>query len=282
MEVTHQRNEIEPLLKAVRKNAKSIGFVPTMGALHEGHLSLIRKSQTYCDYVVVSIFVNPTQFDNSSDLDKYPRTLDKDLKILNESFENLIIFAPSVKEIYGEGLNSKHFEFGALAKKMEGASRNGHFDGVGTILEILFDIIKPDQAFFGEKDYQQLLIVKKLVKILNLPIEIIGCPIDREENGLARSSRNKRLNKEQLKKADFIYKSLLKAKNLFNRKDVEQILKEIRDDYKNNPDFQLDYFEIADAENLEPAESIEREKKYRAFVAARMGEVRLIDNMLLN
>lgn len=282
MKLTHQRKELEALLKAHRENGESIGFVPTMGALHKGHLSLIAQAKIWTDTVVISIFVNPTQFDNASDLQKYPKSLEKDVQILKDNFDNLIIFAPSVEEIYGEELKSKHFDFGALATKMEGASRDGHFDGVGTILEILFDIVKPDQAFFGEKDYQQLLIVKELVKILNLPIKIVGCPIHREENGLARSSRNERLNKKQLDQAVFIYRSLVKAQRNFAQQGLEKTRLEIAEDFKNNPYFELDYFEIADAETLDSAEKIEEGKKYRAFIAARMGEIRLIDNMLLN
>lgn len=282
MDLIHHKNALKSLLKQRRSQNNIVGFVPTMGALHQGHLSLISIAQQQCDLVVVSIFVNPTQFDNAADLEKYPRGLEEDLHKLKENFDNLIIFAPHTEEIYDSQLTSETFAFGELAKKMEGASRDGHFDGVGTILKKFFTIIQPDKAFFGEKDYQQLLIVKKLVDLLNLPLEIIGCPISREENGLARSSRNKRLTADQQKEAGFIYKMLLKAKTNFNNKSISTIIDSIEKDFKNNSSFKLDYFEIVDAETLNTAQQVKKDKKYRAFVAAYMGEIRLIDNIALN
>jgi len=280
--LVHQKKELQSLLNERRKQSESIGLVPTMGALHEGHLSLIHTAIAQCDQVVISIFVNPTQFDNDADLQKYPRTLEDDIKLLENKFDNLIIFAPENHEIYGDQAKSAHFEFGKIANKMEGASRAGHFDGVGTILEILFKTVAPDKAYFGEKDYQQLLIVKKLVEILNLPIDIVGCPISRQENGLARSSRNTRLTPGQQEKASFIFKCLIKAREKFDSLPPVSLIEEIKQDFENNPDFKLDYFEIVNQENLEPISNIVNGQKYRAFVAAEIGGVRLIDNMALN
>jgi len=282
VELIHDKNELISLLKQRRSENNIVGYVPTMGALHQGHLSLVSIAQQQSDIVVISIFVNPTQFDNADDLEKYPKTLAEDLQKLKENFDNLIIFAPNNEEVYENNLTSEKFDFGELAQQMEGASREGHFDGVGTILKKFFTLIQPDKAFFGEKDFQQLLIVKKLVEILNLPIEIIGCPIHREENGLARSSRNKRLTADQQKEASFIYEMLSKAKTKIKTNSISSIIKEIKQDFKSNENFNLDYFEIVDAENLKSVEKIEENKKYRAFIAAYLGEVRLIDNIALN
>lgn len=282
MNLIHHKNQLHRVLKERKKTTDIVGFVPTMGALHEGHLSLISTALEACDLVVVSIFINPTQFGNASDLKKYPRTLEEDVNILEKNFNNLIIFAPETEEIYGTRTESVSFEFGELANKMEGASRAGHYDGVGTVLQKLFTIVQPDKAFFGEKDYQQLLIVKKLVDLLNLPIKIIGCPISRQEDGLARSSRNTRLTTEERQEATFIFKSLIKAKEQFQSQNAKSLVEEIEMDFKNNPNFELDYFQIVNEENLEPATTYENGAIYRAFVAANIGSVRLIDNMVLN
>mgnify|MGYP001045275152 CR=1 FL=1 len=284
MQVYQDKQGVQSTIQEFKKNSKIVGLVPTMGALHEGHLSLIRQANKVCDQVVISIFVNPTQFNNASDLEKYPRTLEDDLKLLKQNFNDLIIFAPSEKEIYGEDILSEKFEFGNLETQMEGKHRSGHFDGVGTILKRLFDVINPDKAFFGEKDYQQLQIVKKLVELTQQNVEIIGCPISREVNGLARSSRNKRLSVEEQNQATFIYKTLEKAKKEFGTKNVLDLIEEIENLFKNQQDFlKLEYFEISDADTLEPvADTIENNKKYRAFIAAYANDVRLIDNIALN
>lgn len=187
-------------LKPLLKQNKTIGFVPTMGALHEGHLSLIKKSISENDTTVMSIFVNPTQFNNKEDLEKYPRTLESDVKKIKETSSKVIIYAPTVNDIYNEKTESEHFEYDGLENQMEGEHRPGHFDGVGTIIKKLFTIISPDKAYFGEKDFQQLQIVKKLVEKEKLNTEIIGCPIFREDSGLAMSSRNERLSEEARKK----------------------------------------------------------------------------------
>lgn len=283
METIHFKNELTTHLETRREKGEIIGFVPTMGALHEGHLSLITKATKNADLVVVSIFVNPTQFDKPSDLENYPKRIENDLAILRQKFKDLLIFVPQTAEIYGKDLKAEKFDFGELATKMEGRSRTGHFDGVGTILKKLFKIIQPDTAYFGEKDYQQLLIVRKLVTILGLPVKIVGCPIRREENGLAKSSRNKRLSAAQRKEAALLYKSLKNAQNNFNQKPLPIIIEDIKMKFDSNPCFKLDYFEIAEATSLSPiTTSATKHKKYRAFIAARIGEVRLIDNMALN
>lgn len=253
-----------------------------MGALHQGHLSLIEKAQEESDVVVVSIFVNPTQFDKPSDLENYPLNLEADVEKLEKEFKNIIVFAPNAGEVYGEKIASETFDFGSLATKMEGKFRSGHFDGVGTVLKKLFEIVNPNKAFFGEKDYQQFLIVKKLITLIDQSIEIVGCPISRQENGLARSSRNKRLTKQQQDEAKILYESLKYAKTKFGTNDVKSIVDEVTGNFKKNPLFELEYFEIANAETLETAKTVETNRNYRAFIAAHINGVRLIDNMPLN
>lgn len=282
MIVKTTKKELLDVLDLKSKTTVTLGLVPTMGALHEGHFSLIDKAVEECDLVIVSIFINPTQFDNSLDLKKYPKNLDNDLRKLEKLHKELIVFTPSTSEIYGGNLKVDHFNFEGLDKKMEGAFRQGHFDGVGTVLSKFFKLIQPDRAYFGEKDYQQLLIVKKLIQFLNLPIHIVGCPISREENGLARSSRNKRLTPTEYRKATLLYKSLCKAKDEFGTKSVDDIVKTIELDFEKDLDFRLDYFTIANSKTLEPVTQIKNNTKYRAFIAAFLGDVRLIDNIALN
>lgn len=260
---------------------KTLGFVPTMGALHEGHLSIIKKAQKENDNVVISIFVNPTQFDEKEDLIKYPHTLENDLKVLKEISCDFV-FNPTVDEIYNSNIKSEPFNFEGLDKVMEGAFRNGHFNGVGTIVKKLFEIIKPNNAYFGEKDYQQLQIIKKMVVTNKLPVQIIPCKIFREKDGLAMSSRNTRLNKEQRSAAPFIYKTLLKSKELFLEKDINFIKNFVNNEFKNNQILTLEYFEITDSETLIFSNYKVDNKNFRAFIAAFAGDVRLIDNIALN
>ncbi|APU68428.1 Pantoate--beta-alanine ligase [Christiangramia flava JLT2011] len=253
-----------------------------MGALHEGHLSLVQNALEQSDQVIVSIFVNPTQFDNSEDLEKYPRNLQKDLSLLESIAQDIWVFSPDPAEMYGEAISSEHFDFEGLEKVMEGKFRAGHFDGVGTIVKRLFKIVTPDKAFFGEKDYQQLQIIKKLIRITELPVEIVPCPILREENGLARSSRNERLNSRERENAAFIYQTLQDARELFGTKSAEHVTNWVTAEFQKNPDLQLEYFEIADSETLQKIEKKKKGNHYRAFIAAYAGEVRLIDNIALN
>ena len=262
------------------KNGATIGFVPTMGALHEGHLSLVEMAKKENDIVVVSIFVNPTQFDNDDDLINYPKTIEKDLSLL-KSFNCDIVFTPTPEEIYANNIQSKSFDFDGLEFQMEGKFRAGHFNGVGTIVERLFEIVKPHKAYFGEKDYQQIQIIRKMVEKKNLPVQIISCPIHREKDGLAMSSRNARLTEAQRKAAPFIYETLKKAKIQFGTKNASEVLKWVENEFRNHSLLNLEYVEIADEDNLLPIETKNLTKKYRAFIAVFAGKVRLIDNISL-
>ena len=268
------------LLPLIATN-KAIGFVPTMGALHIGHLSLIEQSLKDNDITVVSIFVNPTQFNNKEDLDKYPRTLDLDVKQIESLNENVIVYAPSVGDIYDNSLASQNYNYDGLELQMEGKHRPGHFDGVGTIVKKLLEIVKPERAYFGEKDFQQLQIVKKLVAKNEMPVTIIGCPIYREANGLAMSSRNERLSSESRKKAALIYKTLKEAKVFFQNHSANETQEFVVQTFEKNPSFDLEYFEIADEKNLLPCKKKNKNKKYRGFIAVFIDKVRLIDNIAL-
>lgn len=262
--------------------ATTTGLVPTMGALHNGHLSLIEKACTENDYVIVSIFINPTQFNSSNDFEAYPRTIEKDVLMLEKFDDNVWVFIPLVEDIYPTGTVSQHFDYGGIENQMEGKYRPGHFDGVGTVLTSFFNLLKPDNAYFGEKDFQQLQIVKKLVEIQNMEVNIIGCPILREASGLAMSSRNKRLSDYQLQQATLIFKVLKQVKEHFGTKSAKELLQMVQNAFKNNSELKLEYFEIADESTLKPLQIVETNKKYRAFIAVFAGEVRLIDNIALN
>jgi pantoate--beta-alanine ligase len=274
--------EIKSLQQKIKslKNGTTIGFVPTMGALHEGHLSLVEKAKKENDIVVVSIFVNPTQFDNADDLINYPKTIEKDLSLL-KSFNCDIVFTPTPEEIYANDIQSQSFDFDGLEFQMEGKFRAGHFNGVGTIVERLLEIVKPYKAYFGEKDFQQIQIIRKMVEKRNLPVQIIACPIHREKDGLAMSSRNMRLTKELRTAAPFIYETLKKAKAEFGTKNASEVIKWVENEFKNHPILRLEYVEIADEDTLLPVETKNPTKKYRAFVAVFAGNVRLIDNISL-
>jgi len=258
----------------------SIGFIPTMGALHQGHLSLINKAKTENDVIIVSIFVNPTQFDKKKDLVKYPRTLEKDLAML-ESVHCDIVFVPSVEEMYQDDITASNFDFDGLEFEMEGKHRKGHFDGVGTIVKRLFDIVKPAKAYFGEKDFQQLQIIRKLVSKNHIPVKIIGCDIYRENDGLAMSSRNMRLNKTQRREAPFIYKTLTLAKEKFKAHSISEVVEWVENEFGKNSTLELEYFEIANIKTLKSAKRKRKNTSYRAFIAVFAGEIRLIDNIAL-
>lgn len=279
MDVFYKNNKLNAFLSAL-SNKNSIGFVPTMGALHYGHLSLIERATTENDIVVVSIFVNPTQFDNQEDLLKYPKNLDKDLKFL-ENTNCDVVYAPNANEIYQNQVEAASFNFDGLENEMEGKHRKGHFDGVGTIVKKLFEIVKPNVAYFGEKDFQQLQIVNKLVDKYDLPVTIQGCAIFREDDGLAMSSRNVRLTKTQRDEAPFIYKTLQKAKEKFKTETVKEVKHWVEKQFHDNPILELEYFEIADQATLKSAKSKDVKKQYRAFLAVFADDIRLIDNMAL-
>ena len=269
----------EDILKL--KNKTTIGFVPTMGALHKGHLSLIKRAKKENNFIVVSIFVNPTQFDKQEDLDQYPRTLEKDLELL-KTVDCDAVFVPDTNDIYNDQILAVDFDFGGLEFEMEGKHRIGHFNGVGTIVQKLFDIVKPNKAYFGEKDFQQLQIIRNMVKKNHIPVEIIGCKIFREKDGLAMSSRNVRLSEDQRKMAPFIFKILKKAKQKFKDNSISEVITWVQKEFENNSILKLEYFEIANIETLKPTKRKSKKVKYRGFIAAFAGNVRLIDNIALN
>ena len=253
-----------------------------MGALHQGHLSLLEKSLANNDLTVVSIFVNPTQFNNPEDLEKYPRNLESDIAKIQTISNNVIIYAPTVDDIYEGNTTSRSFYFDGLENQMEGKFRPGHFEGVGTIVKRLFEIVKPTNAYFGEKDFQQLQIIKKLVEKDNFPITIVGCPIFREENGLAMSSRNERLSPIERNLAAIIYKTLLEVKHKFTTESLSEIALWVNQVFDSQPDFKLDYFEIADENTLQTCETKNQDQKCRAFIAVFVNNIRLIDTISLN
>ncbi|GIM53658.1 pantoate--beta-alanine ligase [Capnocytophaga cynodegmi] len=279
MEIYTQQEKLKNTISTYKKSGKSIGFVPTMGALHEGHLSLIYKSLSENDVTIVSIFVNPTQFNNAEDLDKYPRTLEADVEKIKKVSEEVIVYAPSVEDVYNKDVVSEKFNFEGLDKVMEGKFRPGHFDGVGTVVKKLFQIVTPDKAYFGEKDYQQLLIIKKMVAQTKLPVDVIGCPIVRDERGLALSSRNQRLSEDRREEAAYIYQVLQGVRNQFSTNNPIEIEKWVKQQFETKKDFELEYFSIAEADTL--AEIVEKEsgKKYRAFIVVYVDGIRLIDNL---
>lgn len=276
------QNELKKVLSELRTKGQSIGFVPTMGALHQGHLSLMQVALQQNDALVVSIFVNPTQFDNKEDLEKYPRTLERDVKLLEKLPNDIIVYAPSVNDIYEGNTKAENFHFDGLEHEMEGRFRDGHFNGVGTIVKRLFEIVNPDNAYFGEKDYQQLMIIKKLVEKYNLAVNIHGCDIHREKDGLAMSSRNERLKPQYREAAPFIYKTLTAAKSKFGTIHAKELAQWVEDQFSKQIFLKLEYFVIADAETLKPTEKTENNKTYRAFIAVYADDIRLIDNIALN
>lgn len=276
-----KQTNLKAYLKSISVDNYTIGFVPTMGALHEGHLSLMQESLQNNKITVVSIFVNPTQFNNPEDLKKYPRTLEIDLKKIKSLNPEIVVYAPNADDIYDGNTISKSFNYDGLEFQMEGKHRSGHFDGVGTIVKKLFEIVNPTNAYFGEKDFQQLAIVKKLVQKNKISVHIIGCEIHREPNGLAMSSRNERLSADERSKAAIIYKSLKTAKNLFDTKTASEVTKWVTDTFQKQKTFTLEYFEIADEETLITCKRKSKTKNYRAFIAVSVNNIRLIDNISL-
>ncbi len=282
MEVFLDKEQITRVIDAFKVQQLTIGFVPTMGALHDGHLALVEKALENNDKVIVSVFVNPTQFNNVDDLKKYPRTLEKDTLLIETISKDILIFAPSVDVIYEGKTVSQTFNFDGLEHEMEGKFRPGHFNGVGTVVKRLFEIVKPDNAYFGEKDFQQLQIIKKLVKKYSIPVNVIGCEIHRETNGLAMSSRNTRLTENQKHEVPFIYKTLKSAKKFFGTKSAGWVSKWVEKQFENNEVLKLEYFIIADIDSLKQIKRKSKNKKYRAFIAVYAGDIRLIDNIALN
>jgi len=280
MKVFKTKKELKTYFKGYSSKNFTIGFVPTMGALHNGHLSLVKESVDNNEITVASIFVNPTQFNKKEDLENYPRTLENDLTLL-QSVSCDIAFIPTTEEIYSNTVSSNHFEFDGLEIQMEGKFREGHFNGVGTIVKKLFEIVTPTNAYFGEKDFQQLQIIRKMVQKNHLPVSVIGCPTFREKNGLAMSSRNQLLSEKEKEEGAIIYETLCEVKELINNKAIEKINSWVGEQFDKNPLFELEYFIIADEENLTPALTISPNKNYRAFIAVHADKVRLIDTMAL-
>ncbi|MFT5761673.1 MAG: pantoate--beta-alanine ligase [Polaribacter sp.] len=279
MQIFKKKNALIHCLSLLKEKNKQIGFVPTMGALHKGHRSLVEKSIEDNDFTVVSVFVNPTQFNNSEDLKKYPKTLDEDLELLKKAGCDLV-FIPSVEEIYAQTVVSKSYSFDGIENQMEGKFRKGHFDGVATIIQTFFEIINPNNAYFGEKDFQQLQVVKKLVEKENIAVKVIGCSIYREKDGLAMSSRNIRLSKELRNEVPFIYKTLKKAASFAKIKSVKEIYEFVKIEFEATS-LDLEYFTIADESTLIEVSEINFDKKNRAFIAVNASSIRLIDNLSL-
>ncbi|MFI0491847.1 pantoate--beta-alanine ligase [Flavobacterium sp.] len=282
MPIFYGKASLTAFLKALKADNSKVGFVPTMGALHQGHLSLMQKSLSENDSTVVSIFVNPTQFNNPDDLAKYPRTLDVDIKKIENLDPKIIVYAPTVDDIYEGNPTSQSFDFDGLENQMEGKFRPGHFDGVGTVVKRLFEIVGPTNAYFGEKDFQQLQIIKKMVSKNKLNVKVIGCPIFRQTNGLAMSSRNELLTTQEKEKASLIYKILLAAKAKFETNSAIAVTKWVEKSFEKNADFKLEYFEITDEAMLLPVIRKNKNKKYRAFIVVFVNNVRLIDTISLN
>ena len=280
MKVYSDPLSIQQTLSEARAQGLKIGFVPTMGALHQGHLSLVEQAGQECGVVVASIFVNPTQFNDPNDLANYPRTLEADLKML-ETQGCDIVFVPTVETMYPEPDN-RIFAFGELETVMEGKFRPGHFNGVAQVVSKLFDLVNPDKAFFGQKDFQQLAIIKAMVKQLNLPVEIVPCAIVREPDGLAMSSRNKLLLPEYRKCAPQIYRILSEAKNLAKSHSVDEVKNFVCQEIEQTNLLKLEYFELVDELSLKAIQSWDESGIKVGCIAVFAGKVRLIDNLIFN
>ncbi len=281
MEILRSKSALRAYIERNKEMGKHIGFAPTMGALHEGHLALYKAARQENDLVVSSIFVNPTQFNNAHDLEFYPRTLEADLALLEQSKAVDAVYIPKVSDLYPEGLVSKSYEFDGLENKMEGEFRPGHFNGVATVVETLLTQVRPNRAYFGEKDFQQLRIIQKLVAQKQLPIQIVPVPILREKSGLAMSSRNERLSSKDRKAAKLIHETLIKVDQWFRVISIKEINERVTQVFEKAPEFKLEYFSIADEETLEPTDFFYMDHTYRAFIAVHLGGVRLIDTMHL-
>ena len=277
MKLVHTINELRAELDIQRQAGKKIGLVPTMGALHEGHASLVRRAVAENDVVVVSDFVNPTQFNDKNDLLKYPRTLEADCELL-EKEGAAYVFAPSVEEVYPEP-DTRQFSYAPLDTVMEGKYRPGHFNGVCQIVSKLFMMVEPDKAYFGEKDFQQLAIIREMVKQMQFPLQIVGCPIVREADGLALSSRNARLSDEQRQQALNISKTLFASKEYATSHTVEETQKFVEDGIASSEGLELEYFELVDGTTLQKISSWDEAEYAVGCITVYCGEVRLIDNI---
>ncbi|MDR2384284.1 MAG: pantoate--beta-alanine ligase [Tannerella sp.] len=277
MKILHCIKKVRNVLEEMRRDGRSIGFVPTMGALHEGHISLVRRCKAENAVCVASIFVNPTQFNDKKDLEKYPRTLEKDYEML-EKEECDMVFAPSEKEMYPEP-DTRVFHLGRIAEVMEGACRPGHFNGVAQVVSKLFDIVKPDNAYFGEKDFQQVAVIREMVRQLDCKVNIVSCPIVREADGLALSSRNLRLTPEQRQIAPLIARTLKESRNFAPAMTVEEVKKRVCDTLHSIPQLRVEYYEIVDGRTLESIDKWNDTESPTGCIAVFCGEIRLIDNI---
>lgn len=277
MNVVYNSNDLKKLLLEAKNQSLKIGFVPTMGALHNGHLSLVKAAKEKCDVCVVSIFVNPTQFNNANDLKTYPRTVEADVELLGAYAD--IVYLPSVEDVYPEK-DERIFDFGELDKVMEGEHRPGHFNGVAQVVSRFFALIEPDYAFFGEKDFQQLAIIRAMVKMLGFKVEIVPMPIVREDSGLALSSRNQRLTKNQRSIASSIYKVLCSAKREMNSCSVSGTITKVIDSLNAIDGFEVEYFSIVDGNTLQDVKQWTDSSYIVGCIAVYCGDVRLIDNIV--
>ena len=276
----HPIESREKLQNEIKKrDSKNLGFVPTMGALHKGHLSLIQRSIVENDRVVVSLFVNPTQFNSSKDLKHYPKVIEEDLLKLTPYADQLLVFTPTAKELYGNQIVAKTFDFKGLDLYMEGASRPHHFQGVATIVEILIDIIQPTRLYLGEKDFQQLQIIRFIKQQLRWTTQVIACPTIRESNGLAMSSRNIKLSQDLRKQSQSIYQSLLYAKEVIKTHPIPLIKREVTKRINRLPNLKLDYFEIVEPNTLIPISRAQKGQSFRGCIAVHVDTIRLIDNI---
>ncbi len=278
MKIVHTISELQTHLEEYKSQGSQIGLVPTMGALHDGHIRLVERCVQENAVCVVSVFVNPTQFNDKNDLISYPRTPEQDAEMLRKAGCKFV-FMPSTEEMYPEP-DTRNFDFGTLETVMEGRFRPGHFNGVAQIVSKLFDIVKPDRAYFGEKDFQQLAIIRQMTKNLNYPIEIVPCPIVRETDGLAMSSRNRRLSSEEREKAPRIAELLVKSITFASAKSIPETISFVAQGLASDPVFKLEYFEIVDGDTLQPVEKWEDSNYIVGCVAVFCGPVRLIDNIV--
>ncbi|KYH04757.1 MULTISPECIES: pantoate--beta-alanine ligase [Chryseobacterium] len=282
MEVLKNRKVLQDFIERQKEMGKRIGFAPTMGALHNGHLSLYEEARKENDLVISSIFVNPTQFNNPEDLEKYPRDVNRDILILQNSGLVDAVYIPEVADIYPEKAESQSYDFDGLENEMEGKSRPGHFNGVGTVVEELFRQVQPDNAYFGEKDFQQLAIIKKMVEKKHLPVKITGVPIYRAENGLALSSRNQRLHEDRKEASKVIYETLKKVNDWFRTVSIPEIKERVADIFDDQKGMKLEYFLIADENTLQETDFFYKDRNFRAFIVVVVDGVRLIDNIHLD
>jgi pantoate--beta-alanine ligase len=272
--------ELRAFLERAENAEKQVGFVPTMGALHQGHLNLISRSVEENEITVCSIFVNPTQFNNSDDLEKYPRIPEQDFELLRNAGCDAVYF-PDVSDIYPKGPITREYPLGEVVESMDGKFRPGHFQGVATVVHILLDKVRPHRAYFGKKDYQQLLVIRRLVEVERLPVEIVGCPITREDDGLAMSSRNLRLTSEQRKNATAISRALFWIRENAMNYSVPTLIEKGHEMIEKDTGMELEYLEIRNADNLHELTEINPSTPSRAFAAAFCGDIRLIDNVSL-